>query len=248
MLCPHGGRVRLFKYRGANEKSLKRDLKALAKCQIYASSFDKLNDPHESAYEVMKETNWFGGLLQKVVSFPGSPITELVTLRTDMRNFLEESIKWGVWSVSRSYKHELMWAYYANSHQGFCAEYDAKCLLKSLAADSIICYMRVRYEDHIPVIVPQDLFHVASKSIPLIKKFVGTKSNNWKHEKEVRIITNRNGIYDIDKDALKAIYFGSRTPLKTISRVMEVMKKFTIDYYKVVPDASQYGAFHKERL
>jgi len=40
------------------------------------------------------------------------------------------SKKIGIFSLSKKYDDELLWAHYANSHKGFCIEYDLEILLK----------------------------------------------------------------------------------------------------------------------
>lgn len=229
--------MRIFKYRSGSQETLDRDLKALANNQIYFSPIEGLNDPHESIHEVMKDTYQFSDLMSRPDKSGG-----FISLRKELDDLIERSGKWGVWSASITYNDELLWTYYAEAHKGFCVEYDSTILVHSLPRNKIIRYSKVRYQTKIPVIVPQDLFSVSSMRQDLIKKFIGTKSEKWAHEREIRVVASDCGLCHIDKNAIKAIHFGSRASQKTIDLVKSVMDEndFIIDYYRVLPEKRHY--------
>ena len=99
-----------YKYRAnfADEKGNRRDTDSLIKGELYAPKMKDLNDPFEGSVELplsQEHEHWVTPLLQ-------------------------ESYRAGVYSMSKRKEeeeypcNELLWAHYANSHKGFCIEYD----------------------------------------------------------------------------------------------------------------------------
>ena len=104
-----------YKYRAnilitnpVTKKEERRDTNSLIKGELYAPKLKDLNDPFEGAVELpnaASEDYWVTPLLQ-------------------------QSYRAGVYSMSKQKKgenfpcNELLWAHYANSHKGFCIEYD----------------------------------------------------------------------------------------------------------------------------
>lgn len=68
----------------------------------------------------------------------------------------------------------------------------------------------------------------------ILKRFIGTKSSSWVHEKEIRLIFENTGLLDIDFKAVTAIYFGCRMPDNDIDYIMEKLKGRRLKYYKMV--------------
>ena len=114
--------------------------------------------------------------------------------------------------MSQTYKDELLWAYYADTHRGFCIEYELDVLLDYKLKHEMV--IDVDYIPDIPVFTIQDISSSKSDNKSLIKKFIGTKPIRWKHESEMRIITGSPGLYEFDFRAVKAIHFGHRVGRK----------------------------------
>lgn len=98
--------------------------------------------------------------------------------------------KVGIYSLSKTVLDELLWAYYADSHTGFCIEYDLEKLgeLTRIAGS-----FDVAYQDIIPQIQFDMLIRDRDESIAEILKLTsGTKSKRWRHEDEIRIMDNFN--------------------------------------------------------
>lgn len=97
-------------------------------------------------------------------------------------NALHQSV--GVMCFSNSYVNQLMWAYYAQGHAGFCVGFDVD--FDALAEEEIHA-QNVNYSRSRPRIdVLQVLF------TDFIQKVVFTKSLDWAHENELRIAVNKN--------------------------------------------------------
>ena len=89
----------------------------------------------------------------------------------------------------------LMWSHYANKHTGICVEYDFSKLFSTLS-DAFI--FPVYYTNQRPLIDIEKMYDISTKSIntsnysewmpDIIKSFI-VKSEEWKKEKEWRIIS-----------------------------------------------------------
>ena len=74
-------------------------------------------------------------------------------------------------------------------------------------------YFEVGYKNDIPKLTYDSLLGSKSDQLnELLKLAIGTKSEAWTHEQEIRIIMNTYGRVDYDHRAIKAIYFGLRMP------------------------------------
>lgn len=232
--------MRVFKYRGGLTDTLRRDLRSLANNQIYSAPIETLNDPFEAQVEVRGETFRLGRLLSL---FPGVRYSEAAHTAedrfiTEITSFVEKTKTFGIYSLSKSSTNELLWAYYANAHNGFCIEYDLDELLRyKLGGEGVI---HVQYEPKIPVISIADLLRLQSDNTKLMTKLLGTKSKKWKHEQEVRIVTGRTGHVEYDYRAVKGVYFGHRCSPQFHRLVMRVLAGRGMTYYQIVPVDGSY--------
>ena len=129
-------------------------------------------------------------------------------------NFMEDVIRSAVMKThsevriccfTKHQKNLLLWAHYADSHKGFCLEFDAK-------VSPIDQAEKVNYEDSYPEVV-----YPRRKDKDGIS-FALTKSTDWKYEEEYRLLhfplkTNPHGenneSVQLSENAIKAIYFGA---------------------------------------
>lgn len=172
--------------------------------QIWVSSVDKMNDPYEFQCMYVDE---------KRLKDAGYP-DELIEF---FKNLLYKDMKQlGVSCLSAVPTEENlpMWSYYANTHKGFCIEYDVV---------SPECIYGVSYEPgRVPVAVLLDEMRVQSekyakgeKTDPAKDKFLFAilksqlfmKHESWSHEREYRVISyleKTSGLnVDIEKVGLK---------------------------------------------
>ena len=80
----------------------------------------------------------------------------------------------------------------------------------------------------------------------MLKRFIGTKSSSWAHEKEVRLIFENTGLFEIDYKAVTAIYFGCRMPDSDIDYIMKKLKGRGLKYFKMVNVNNSYRFEAKE--
>jgi hypothetical protein len=191
--------MKVYKYRYGS----KRDLDSLEQDYFYAPHPSKLNDPCENLFDVAGIEQTLAQLAS--MSFVSTKMLSesFFTLFTQ----IQENV--GIYSLSKTVLDELLWAYYANSHTGFCIEYDLEKLgeLTKIAGS-----FDVLYEHNIPQITLDDLISVQSDVIKILQLTSGTKSKKWQHEDETRIIMDYFGKVEYDFRAVKAIYFGLRMP------------------------------------
>lgn len=224
----------VYKYRGGDETVFQRDLNSLEKNLFYAPSTSDLNDPCETisdSEEFIRQSKAFSRFL----GFKSKEA--LINVDESYRNVLSFDKKMGIYSLSQSYLDELLWAHYANSHKGFCIEYDLDLLLESYKSDTKFSFP-ITYTNKPPVI---GLFDVAtSRNNRIVKKMGGFKSKRWAYEQEYRILTDRSGLHTYNFQAVKSIYFGLRIEEKQKSEMMYRLRGRGIKYYQIQQTPTSY--------
>lgn len=233
-----------YKYRGGRgildkdgNPIFERDVMTLVNNQLYLPPKDELNDPTEGVYGDDTLRMFFN-----VLSEYSNNVEE------QYNKFTEKLGKVGVCSLSRTFDNELLWAYYASGHTGFVIEYDIDVLEQSLNFNT---YAQQQYKFDVEYLndVPKiDISIIwGNKKMELLKRFIGTKSSSWAHEKEVRLIYENTGLLDIDYKAVTAIYFGCRMPDCDIDYIMEKLKGRGLKYFKMVNVNNSYR-FEAKRI
>ena len=170
---------------------------------------EQLNNIQESNNEFIKNIGGF---------FSTIKLRLHATIKETIHRIRQESFsKMGVSCFSKNNSNLLMWSHYADSHQGFCIEFDSNFEPFSKAFEVI-------YKSEIPNINSDLLFNneVEAESI---KKLLSFKSLDWKHEEEIRIFhqeSNKSFFYS--PRSLKAIYFGIRANQSDIEIVCSIIK------------------------
>ena len=232
-----------YKYRGGRgildkdgKPIFERDVTTLANNQLYLPTKVGLNDPTEGVYgddALRMFFNAFSEYSQNV--------------EEQYNKFIEKFGKVGIYSLSKTFDNELLWAYYASGHTGFVIEYDIDVLEQSLNYNTYaqqLYKFDVEYLNDIPQI---DISIIrGNEIIEMLKRFIGTKSSSWVHEKEVRLIFENTGLLDIDYKAVTAIYFGCRMPDGDIDYIMEKLKGRGLKYFKMVNVNNSYRFEAKE--
>lgn len=186
----------LYKYRYASSL-LDRDIALLEANCFYAPRVDQLNDPME-AYLVDEFSS-----PQRF--FPDGSV-EFDRFGDALQSLLKRRFNTGVFSLSATNKSELLWAHYAESHKGYCIEYDASAVLNNFSRDGRILHPVV-YGRRPPVLGPLDAFTREGHK-GLISKMICQKSTAWEYEEEFRILIEKPGVVSHHPDAIRAIHFG----------------------------------------
>lgn len=201
-----------YKYRAnlADENGNCRDTDSLIKGELYAPKMKDLNDPFEGSVELpnaYSEDYWVTPLLQ-------------------------QNYNAGVYSMSKQKEgedfpcNELLWAHYANSHKGFCIEYDLD-KLDICITGNIDYRIDVLYQENKPTILPDDSIEAK------VKKAFSTKSLAWDYENEYRLIFSSSGVKKIAFEAIRAIYFGLNMPLAERNAIVNGLKDKSIEFYQI---------------
>ena len=225
--------TKVFKYRGGDWGIVKRDLRSLAKNELFAAPFASLNDPFEST--ILLDNNsfeigslvlgWATGTKSDQVKKASSKFKDAAA---DFVNFTKGV---GVYSLSKSATDELLWAHYANSHQGFCLEFDLERLLAyTLEAEEVL---EVEYARKPPKISIVGFMASDRGKGKLLRKLIATKSLRWKYEEEIRICVGKAGLREYDFRALRAIYFGIRCSRRLMRLAMRLLRGRSLTYYQM---------------
>lgn len=231
--------MKVYKYRSAGEY-FKRDLKSISENYFYAPNAEKLNDPCETlvlSERIKTQTNIFGKLFGKKSK------ENLTDLHNKLDNFISTKEKAGIYSLSKSFNDELLWAHYANNHKGFCIEYDFEILTDKNSFYNFYPF-DVEYSSNPPEI---DISDISSKHQNILKKIAGTKSDKWSYEQEKRILTDKYGEHEYNYAAVKAIYFGLRMPEKQQTKIMETLAGRGIEYFQIRLITNSY-IFTREKI
>lgn len=225
-----------YKYRSGNGlydkdgKSLfERDVITIANNQIYLPTKQNLNDPTEGIYSDYALREFFNAFKKYSKN-----------VHDQYNSFIEKLENVGVYSLSKTYNNELLWAYYASAHTGFAIEYDLDKLEQSLNYNQYIKQFfkfDVEYLEDIPQI---DISILKKDVNEILKRCIGTKSTSWSHENELRLIFENTGLFEIDYRAVTGIYFGCRTPESDIDYIMDKLKGRGLKYYQMINVENSY--------
>lgn len=226
-----------YKYRGGRDvfdkngqSVFERDVMTIVNNQIYLPTKNTLNDPTEGLYNDIPLRTFLDGF---------SKYTHEVEEQYD--NFVKKMGSIGIYSLSKAYDNELLWAYYASGHTGFAIEFDLDILEKSLNINGYSKTFHefcVEYLEECPKI---DLsIFMKRKSNEILKRHIGTKSSSWRHEEELRLIFDNVGLFEIDYRAVTAVYFGARMPESDIDYIMDKLKGRGLRYYKIASMRDSY--------
>jgi hypothetical protein len=131
--------------------------------------------------------------LKKVRSFQNTPPEELERFTEELSDSL------GILSLTTKRDNILMWSHYANSHQGFCLEFDFS-QIPSIQPRPVV-YQRERAQYDISAV------HRDAN----VRNLLLTKYEDWQYEREWRVITERGGtMYEFPCDALTGVILGCR--------------------------------------
>lgn len=234
--------MRVFKYRGGDDEVFSRDLSSLEQDYFWSPNYDKLNDPCEGLVLTDQVFEQFDFLNHVIGNIEQTSLVSLESLKGAFRDLIAIKDKSGIYSLSKSFTDELLWAHYANSHTGFCIEYDLDKLREF--EDSQYSIFDVIYQNKPPIISFDDMFALDAQN-EVIKKLTSQKSKRWEYEQEIRIITPKEGRQHYDFRAVKAIYFGLRMPEERIRLIMGALRGRDIKYFQMQLKLNSYELTHQ---
>lgn len=163
LYCPSCGQIgtsKLYKYFSFNAQSLS----IIINKEIWAPKVKLLNDPFEFYFHLNDKNIDDIPIDQKSIESAKDAIKE-----------------YGVICLSEINNDILMWSHYADRHTGFCIEFERSDKNDLGKWDKCL---PVNYAEEVPSFSYQQITDSAA-----FAKIVSTKAQNWKYEKEWRLIS-----------------------------------------------------------
>lgn len=178
--------------------------------RLRLSSKDEFNDPFDSTLALSEVTgeeavNFLTDIHRRHVAqdphpslLAGARANPSAFQSATLKQMRETLSKVGIYSMSSSIDHPLLWAHYGNSHRGVALVFDHGI------DNGISSCLPVRYQDDFPIASLSDPISVSYASL--------VKGNAWRYESEWRIVEVRKARewLEIDASSLRGIVFGAR--------------------------------------
>ncbi len=112
----------------------------------------------------------------------------------------------------------LMWGYYTENHKGACLMFDKEKLISKFIGDCLVG--DVKYQD---VIAPKS---ISDEGLVALDDLCLTKSKDWAHEDEFRIVigSNPEEFQEYPPDALIGVVFGDKSTKEFKTKIKEILK------------------------
>jgi hypothetical protein len=214
----------LFKYRACGVNT---DKVFTTGCLHY-SNRTTFNDPYDCLLLIDKSKIFYR---HGVGLFSNRETREvLLELSTDDIESKYQSVadRIEIFCLSTDGKQMQMWSHYANNHTGICLEFDDDLLCNSLGDMFRVQYPKEQY------VLKLKTPEVTENNI--IEAFC-TKQKGWEYEQEIRMFRSPNPSkpdknYPFNKQALKAIYFGSFCTQRNISKYKRLCRLNGFEHVK----------------
>lgn len=182
---------------------------------------------------------------------------ELTAAREDVQKLLDNadrqmSLKMKelflIGCICTNYKNKLMWSHYADSHKGFCIEYDYSDLIVD---DHTVLPLPVIYSDERPLIswkaaLNNSLENVEEAVVQFTKGLL-TKDNIWSYENEWRILIKATDVSDIPMPRVSCVYLGASISDENRNAILQIAKEKNYKVKQMVVDRGAY-ALHAENV
>ena len=209
-----------------DDKDIPRDVKSLLEYKLYAPDISTFNDVFEMGYDDRP-------IYEALNTFDALKLANTEELRNNYNNLKKHIKSVGVYSLFVSETdipdNVLMWAYYGDSHKGFCIAHDLEQLEKSEEYAFDVNLAKVEYTESYPIL---SLDKLGNKD-EMIKTIISSKSIDWKHENEIRLIYEHSGEHRFNKHAIKAIYFGLQMDKKNIDTIINGLDGIDVKFYQM---------------
>jgi hypothetical protein len=144
----------------------------------------------------------------------------------DINGAYQDSLKnVGICCFSEINDNSLMWAHYADSHKGACLVFD----FQMLASERIGVPIEIKYEKILPK-YNYVRVRINGKRSPLFNyRFdqivLGTKTREWQYEREIRLVSRKQGKNRFSPKALAGIIFGAKINQKAKENLLSCARK-----------------------
>lgn len=215
----------LFRYRKANEFSLDE----LENSYIYFPSSNELNDPFDTSHTMLRLTKKDSEMKklynQMFEMSPNESTSAYIKKHFENNpNALRELVISGTEKFISAYGiacftvtpiHIVLWATYADNHEGICIQYDTakdKSFFKGAR--------RVDYVDKLEIIDYKPITNPQASNDIFYKKL-----NLWEKEFEVRLVKPLIGKQKINPECIRSIVLGLRAKEDYIEKVIDIVRR-----------------------
>jgi len=146
----------------------------------------------------------------------------------------------------KEYLNELMWAHYADSHNGICIKYKFPSNVTTTGNDkNYVAYFKdVEYISDLKKYSKQDSIN--------IKDAFFAKGKSWKYENELRLLyynpTNRDNHVSLPiSNCIKAVYFGVKCSDKDKQTIKSILKDRKCISYKSIWTGNKTEEIREEK-
>lgn len=148
-----------------------------------------------------------------------------------------------IFCLSSNNTNHILWAHYANKHKGFCIKYNTKKLIDSI---KLVDHDYVKYSN-----APIDFLSMSNstKNETPLREIFFKKSEDWKYEKEYRLIHDqlksknyKDAMPDsIDPKAIEAVIFGMESCIEDRIFLMSILKGRNISFRQMISNDISYN-------
>lgn len=221
--------MKVYKYRTIDSRVFERDKNNLLSNQFFAPKFEMLNDQFEANFD---ETISQVSELLKNMSLVGD--NQMVRDRLNEIIALKDQL--GVFSLSKNFLNEQMWAYYADSNTGYCIEYELDKLKDRSRNLDFTAQLDVNYDDQKPILHIHDI-----RKESLLQKMLGIKKMGWKHEEELRLVFDHSSLKSYHESAVTGVYFGCKASESSIEQLKEIFHNRDVSFYRIIANRNAHG-------
>ncbi len=161
--------------------------------------------------------------------------------------------KYRVGSICTDYRNRLMWSHYADSHKGFCIEYDFSAYCEEIRNMLIlpVVYSDTRTKLPWDIAVAKDSNDDVLKNKAAYTMLISllTKDEIWSYENEWRIIrfaSNDDNGENIKMPLISCIYIGALCSEEDKKMLIQIAKEKNISVKQMVVDRGEYILHAKE--
>lgn len=213
---------------------------------LLISSNDASFEDYARANGIVNDTDEIGLtmlLSQKLYPEYNGAVEELQRLLDEMDSKLAEKMKnlFLVGCLCTSYKNRLMWSHYADSHKGFCIEYDF-----SEPEDEILSKLPlpVVYSEKRPLVPWKAAINnsVENMEEAYAEIMMGllTKDKEWEYENEWRILIGATEDSELAMPKVSCIYLGASIEKENKDKIMTIAKEQNIPVKQMKVDRGAY--------
>lgn len=235
----------LYKYTPHNNEDYKYNI--IKKCELWFSKVEHFNDPidfnlaYKQQYSKSEIREYLKEFIKRNGAYCSKHLKESLSLYGNNKAFVANQNKLfkgfrkkiGILCMSKNPNNILMWAHYADNHQGIVYEFDYD-LFGFKATENPNDYP---YCIEYPKNRQYELLSYTLQGKELEKQFtrlLTTKAIDWAYEKEVRFMNLGEGDFNrkFDSKCLKSIIFGIKTKGEEIKKVKNLCKENNLKHIK----------------